>query len=244
MEGYFQTFSQDPKGVASVHPRLGCELQRLPAPLPVFAFCEAFRRANASIFIKLASELRRHPTAASLAAVLERQAHFADLSVQIHWGDEVSNDHVAWHVDAPNSFLHLALGLQGLRVLHARCQLRRGSISQNCAIGCSDAREELPQAQGAAYLSSPCCFPHAVQYPAVNWTSRIIAVQCRLLLSEEELFGSLNGRHHTALDMDPQGGTAAVVFRTLAEVAENGGLNMPRLDAVQSVYSELVENQL
>jgi len=239
LEGYFHACaatSLDEAAVApvsSVHPRCGSELRRPAAPAPLHAFCELFRRKNEKVFRDLQAELVRSATAAPLGSVLERQAHFADLSVQIHWGDEIPSDHVAWHVDASNSFLHMAIGLQGQRALHVRRHVNRSRVSQNCAIGASDDREVLPQGPGSVYVASPCCFPHAVQYEETGWSNRIVAVQCRLLLTEEEIFGTLNGKQHTALDIDPQGGTAAIVFRHLESLASHG-LALPTLDEVQA----------
>ena len=68
------------------------------------------------------------------------------------------------------------------------------------------------------------------------WDNRIVAVQMRLLLQEDELFGML-GKEHTALDIDPRGGTAAIVFRQLAAHSRSG-LCIPDLAAVQEVLSE------
>merc|ERR1740130_1352086 len=146
-----------------------------------------------------------YPTAGTLANVLDTQRHFADLSVQVHWGDEVAPENVAWHMDAPNSFLHLALGLSGSRALHARRNVKNGRVAGNCLVGEADEREILRQKQGDVYLTAPCCFPHAVQYPSCDWDERVVAVQIRLFLSEEELFG-MCGKQHTALDADPNGG--------------------------------------
>lgn len=238
LEGYFHaSFAKRQQTVASVHPRLGCELQRQPAPEVMMAFCECFRRLNHGFISSLTADLERSTTAAALAGVLHRQAHFADLSVQVHWGDEVSSDHVGWHIDAANSFLHMAIGLQGCRALHARRGISGGRIQQNCAVGPTDGREVLWQAEGSVYLGSPCCYPHAVEYPASDWAHRIIAIQCRLHLTENELFGSLDGKQHTALDIDPQGGTAAIVFRHFA-AAGCQGLVMPCLEDVKGTLQE------
>jgi hypothetical protein len=236
LEGYFHSVASSfDSDLDSVHPRLGCAFKRRPAPAPLIAFCEAFRRANAELFTSLKNDLAASRNAAGLANVLERQMHFADLSVQVHWGDEVPSDHVAWHIDAPNSFLHLAVSLSGSRVLHARRRVVNGRVPQNCLVGMSDERETLEQHQGDTYMSSPCCFPHAVEYPACSWDSRIVAVQVRLFLNEEELFGML-GSEHTALDIDPQGGTASIVFRRLSTCGDE--MNMPDLALVQKVIAE------
>jgi len=235
LEGYFHAVpGAHDRAVDSIHPRRGHELLRRPAPLPLAAFCEAFRRVNAPLFAALEQELAGSTTAAPLAAILRRQVHFADLSVQIHWGDEVPAEHVAWHIDAPNSFLHMAIGLQGQRALHARRCVAKSRISKNCAVGVSDEREVLWQNEGAAYLGSPCCYPHAVEYPSVDWSGRIVALQCRLLFSVEELLGMIQD---TALDIDPRGGTAAIVFRHCAAMAR-GALKMPGLLDVQEVLKE------
>jgi len=192
-----------------------------------------------ALFSSLKRELRACPTAGPLADVLDRQMHFADISVQVHWGDEVSAGDVAWHVDAPNSFLHLALGLSGTRALHTRRNVVRGRIHQNCIIGREDEREVLWQKPGEAYLSVPCCFPHAVEYPAADWENRVVALQMRLLLSEDELFGMM-GEQPTALDADPAGSTAAAVFRQLDLAAKNGGgLSLPGMEDVQRVLADL-----
>jgi len=213
MEGYFHAvYDSGHDYVESIHPRYGCALKRRPAPAMLLGFCEAFRCVNAKLFDQLKQDLAKNPNSAMLADVLDNKKHFADISVQIHWGDAVEAGDVAWHIDAPNSFLHMAVGLSGSRALHVRRDIRNGRVSRNCALGASDEREIVWQSEGDVYLGVPCCFPHAVEYPACSWEDRIIAVQVRLLLTEDELFG--------ALDVDSEGGTAATVFRHLASQSE------------------------
>jgi len=225
-EGYFHAIANSYKAdIDSIHPRYGHQLLRQSAPGPIFGFCEAFRRANADLFNGLREELMAFPTARALGHLLDDQMHFADLSIQVHWGDEVES----WHIDAPNSFLHLALGLSGKRALHTRRLFKSGRVDQNCLVGVDDEREVMWQNEGGAYLASPCCFPHAVEYPSCDWENRVVAVQMRLLLTEDELFG--------LLDMDPHGGTAAIVFRHLAAKCSEG-LRMPSLEEVECVLAE------
>lgn len=228
MEGYFHAVAgSHNQTVASIHPRYGCELDRRPAPLPLAAFCEALRRANAKGLSDLEKALAGMRSASALRAAINRGAQFADLSVQLHWGDAIEPQDVAWHIDAPNSFLHLALGLQGRRALHAVLQGNsRGPSAYANA-------EVLWQGEGAAYLSSPCCFPHGVEYPAYSWEERIVAVQCRLLLNFDELFSQRD-----QIDNDPEGQTANVVFRWLSQL-EMGALAMPSIDQVQDVLREM-----
>jgi len=136
MEGYFHALPGfHAQAVCAVHPREAREHQRPPAPEPRAAFCEAFRRANSRLFSGLQRELTssRGGGSAGLATVLQRSAHCADLSVQIHWGDEVPAEDISWHVDAANSFLHLAVGLHGARSLHAKRRVCGGKIHKICA---------------------------------------------------------------------------------------------------------------
>jgi len=224
IEGYFHSYNTT-SNVPSVHPRLGSELSRPAAPAALRAFCECIRRKNSKAWCTLEAELRKSTTAAPLAAVLERKSMFADLALQVHWGEEIAQRHVAWHIDAPNSFIHMAVGLQGERTLHARRRVVKGRVSHNCAIGPSDDRDILPQAEGSIYVCSPCCFPHAVQYPAVDWSRRIVALQCRLHLTEDEIFG----------DIDPKGGAASILFRHLTSIAP---LLMPTLSDVQELLDK------
>jgi hypothetical protein len=39
-----------------------------------------------------------------------------DLAVQMHYGDEIGSDIARYHVDAPNSLLHLAISVHGDRL--------------------------------------------------------------------------------------------------------------------------------
>eukprot|EP00928_Gymnodinium_smaydae_P040405 TRINITY_DN27403_c0_g1_i1.p1 TRINITY_DN27403_c0_g1~~TRINITY_DN27403_c0_g1_i1.p1 ORF type:complete len:307 (+),score=22.26 TRINITY_DN27403_c0_g1_i1:113-922(+) len=223
-EGYFHAVpNSDRTTVDSIHPRLGDAMKRQPAPPALFKFCDAFRKANAGLFENLREDLAKHRNSACLARVLESGRHFADISVQIHWGEAVKAPDIAWHIDAPNSYLHMAIGLSGSRALHARRQFRNGRVSRHCLVGSTDEREVVWQSEGDLYLGTPCCYPHAVEYPECAWDNRIVAVQLRLLLTEEELFGSI--------DVDVEAHTARTVFRHLASQSE---LVIPTLEELKA----------
>eukprot|EP00927_Polykrikos_kofoidii_P039947 TRINITY_DN34229_c0_g1_i1.p1 TRINITY_DN34229_c0_g1~~TRINITY_DN34229_c0_g1_i1.p1 ORF type:complete len:295 (-),score=29.07 TRINITY_DN34229_c0_g1_i1:113-997(-) len=221
LEGYFHALPDFFGSLVptSVHPRLFREFSRPPAPAALAAFCEAFRRANATCFEALERDLTKARSSSILASVLRRKAHFADLSVQIHWGDDVPSTDVMWHIDACNSLLHLAIGLQGQRALLTR-HVQHGENT-----------EVRWQREGAVYVSSPACFPHAVEYPATDWAGRVVAVQCRLHLTNDELSG-----FHGGVDADPKGMTAATIFKHLSAT---GCIRMPGLQEVQAVQREL-----
>jgi hypothetical protein len=105
-------------------------------------------------------------------------------STQVHYGQEVGASSVGWHADAPNSFLHLALSLRGTRALHS--QLAAEADTPRASTDAATAAVHwLPQ--GCAYLSSPWAFVHGVQYPACSFEDRVVAVQCRFLLTDAAL---------------------------------------------------------
>ena len=71
------------------------------------------RRKTTSDFApKLDASTSSWPTLAAggslLQAALREGRAFGHLAVQIHWGDAVKSDDVHWHIDAPNSALHMA----------------------------------------------------------------------------------------------------------------------------------------
>ena len=117
LEGYFHTLPSA-KPVRSVNPRLGLDMQKPAASLRLRAFAEGVRRANAEFLEGMATDCQN----SVLARLLQGRA-FADLAVQIHWGDAVGSQDVAWHIDAPNSALHMAVSLHGRRTLQMK--LRR-----------------------------------------------------------------------------------------------------------------------
>ena len=149
-------------------------MDKPPAPPRLLAFAEAFRRCNADTLARVAAS---SPT---LLKMYESGAFFADVAVQMHWGAEVSGERLGWHRDAPNSVLHLTLGLAGNRTLHT------------CTLPISDTEDEdgddstadvcRPQHPGDVYMSSPFTFYHAVEYPRATWQSRVIAVQMRVAI--------------------------------------------------------------
>ena len=113
LEGYFHTLPHA-EPVLSVNPRSGGNMLKPAASLRLRAFAEGVRRANAEFLARMAAGF---PENSVLRRLLETGRAFADLAVQIHWGQAVSSNDVAWHVDAPNSALHMAVSVHGHRTL-------------------------------------------------------------------------------------------------------------------------------
>eukprot|EP00604_Paraphysomonas_vestita_P003062 CAMPEP_0174817874 /NCGR_PEP_ID=MMETSP1107-20130205/433_1 /TAXON_ID=36770 /ORGANISM="Paraphysomonas vestita, Strain GFlagA" /LENGTH=200 /DNA_ID=CAMNT_0016028969 /DNA_START=150 /DNA_END=748 /DNA_ORIENTATION=- len=134
-------------------------------------------------------KLRTFPSIASnlFINILEENRHFADIAVQLHYGEEIGEDIARYHVDALNSLLHLGLSIHGDRNL-----LWKGSDHP------SENKDDYhvisaPQSAGCLYLSYPVAMQHSPLYPQSNWETRVIAVQSRCLLTQADLetYGSI-----------------------------------------------------
>lgn len=104
------------EGLKCMFPRSGSDFSRPAAPLRLRAFCEAARRVNQESLQLLAAEA---PSGSLVRRLVEGGFSFGDVCCQIHAGAPVTAERVAWHVDRPNSLLHMALGLQAPRTVHA-----------------------------------------------------------------------------------------------------------------------------
>jgi hypothetical protein len=133
-EGYFHS-SPTYQPYETIHPRYGVMHDKQPASLRLTSFYESLRRKNFQWTNKLIETLQTIPGDASeiVIEILNENRHFAgspilsyppsvtsintslDLAVQLHFGDEISEDIARYHVDAINSLLHLGLSIHGER---------------------------------------------------------------------------------------------------------------------------------
>lgn len=144
-------------------------------PRRLAAFAEALRRKNRRLLEDLAEQC---PAGSPLRAVLSTCRAFGDLAVQIHWGDAVEDQDVAWHVDANNSALHMAVSLRGRRTLQMK-------LCDPFALETQVLQE--PQQPGDVYIGNPAAYEHGLTYAAASWEKRMVALQLRLLLTEAEM---------------------------------------------------------
>lgn len=146
-EGYFHSLL-DPSPFPSLHPRIGIIHDKPSAPIRVVAFCESVRRKNKAWVNRLRDRLAASPSHATEALVriiddnrlfagdiLQHQPFLSflsfyhvfklsDLAVQVHYGDEIiRGDMRRYHVDAPNSLLHMGVSVRGNR---------HGTLPQDC----------------------------------------------------------------------------------------------------------------
>jgi hypothetical protein len=219
-EGYFHG-EKTSLSVKTMNPRYGNIINKKAAPLPLRALCECVRRKLNSKIIN-ALQNNNNQLSQYIKTYIEKGYAFSDLAIQIHSGDEVNEEHLGWHTDAPNSLLHMALTIgDGVRALH----------SKRCMTSTSppDAVVQWQQ-PGNVYISSPACFEHAVQYKrALLWSNRIIAIQARFPQYDDTLLKTAmeaNGHHF-------------LEFMENLKLALSDDFEMPSLLDVQEVEVEL-----
>ena len=155
----------------------------------------AFRHINREIFNALKHELmvgssynstKREDVCYLLATWIDKGKHFADLSIQIHYGqgnDSKLRSGAAWHKDAENSLLHFAVTLRGERVLHSK-RIHEISLREGNPEPTEVLEKQIP---GSIYLSSSTLMYHAPQFFDTNYDSRVIAIHARILYTNAEI---------------------------------------------------------
>jgi hypothetical protein len=179
-EGYYHG-ARTPIPIASVNPRRPYEQILKPAaPIQIRAFLQAFRKANQHWLESLGRTLQKSETVSCvrLADLIQRGFNFADIALQIHAGGEVGSEDIGWHQDGLNSILHMAVSIHGTRTLHTQLARTASGVYEE---------EATDQTGGDVYVSSPSAFRHGVRYPQIDqWSERVVALQCRLLLTMED----------------------------------------------------------
>ena len=199
-EGYYHSLSTN-KNVFSRNPNpmIGKDFHKPAAGPFTRAFFEAFRVVNTDIFDRLRenllkassfNETKKDDVSYLLANWIEQGHHFGDLSVQIHYGqgnEEKLISGQAWHTDAVNSLLHLAVTLRGNRVLHSK-RIKPTNNDGNRPIRGQLPMEILePQQPGDVYLSSSTLMRHAPQFFDTDHATRSIAIHARFLYSSADV---------------------------------------------------------
>ena len=155
-------------------------IQKGAAPRALRALLEYLRRAVAPGLLRTLTE--EDEVARILRALISDGRLFADVNVQLHSGATVPLPDVYWHVDKPNSAVHLGISLFGHRRLHVQC---RGTCNVT----------ETEQVAGTIYLSSPAAFVHGVEYPYFRGGTlarSILAIQARILMPNRSAVARLD----------------------------------------------------
>eukprot|EP00301_Raphidiophrys_heterophryoidea_P009266 c13633_g1_i1.p1 GENE.c13633_g1_i1~~c13633_g1_i1.p1 ORF type:complete len:334 (+),score=86.14 c13633_g1_i1:39-1004(+) len=218
-EGCFHALPT-PNPVLSIHPRFGINYHKPAAPVRIRAFVIGLKRANTKWIQEIHARL---PKTSRFRKLIEDDKLLADLSIQIHSGEQISVNHMGWHVDACNSLLHMGVSIKGQRTVWAKTSPTTDKTQLHTL--------PHPQIPSQVYISSPFAFEHAVQYvQADTWDDRMIAIQCRFLMKQEEVSGFFTE-------------DIAAVLRVVSDVLCRANLALPSLAQLQQVEHELAQQQ-
>ena len=220
---YYEGYYHSKKGVRetfkSVHPRKGYDFQKPALSPQLDAFLQAFRDVNSQWIRDMEMSMLKFGETSreqnEFVAELVRDRFLSDISIQVHYGDEICDSNLGWHVDAPNSLIHMAISLKSDRYLHT---VTCDKDSKNQLLN------KISQSEGNIYITSPSLMKHSVEYPACNFDNRIIAIQCRFLLTKSEMA-------RASMDLS-QGECANVV----ASVLSRADIIVPTLEQVMKNY--------
>ncbi|KAL7534153.1 hypothetical protein ACHAXR_005665 [Thalassiosira sp. AJA248-18] len=242
-EGYYHSlptsetvYSKNP------NPFIGSDFDKPSASPFTRAFYDAFRVANKEIFDRLKQNLllassfnnntmQEEDACYILATWIDKGYHFGDLSIQIHYGqgneDKLTSGR-AWHTDAENSLLHLAVTLRGRRVLHSkRMQTNANNSTLRRPTRIQEPMKEVLEEQepGDVYLSSSTLMRHAPQFFDTGYSTRVIAIHARFL------YTSMNVDHFRRVRTKASWDVLTNVLATTLAVAN---LQIPSLAQVES----------
>lgn len=154
----------------------------------------------------------------------------------MHYGQEIGSKDISWHNDGPNSALHLAVSIRGNRTLNWLGWPRQRPTAsvfkfKQSRGKCDDFQEfEDKQSEGDIYVSSPMAFRHGVAYPQSDYASRTIAIQCRSLLTPEDISG-----FQDAIDCDCWYRMMCILTESMSKF----GVSYPTLPQILAVEEEL-----
>ena len=213
-EGYFHGLEENTP-ISSLNPRHGQPMEKPAAPPRLRAFIRAAKQKNKHILSKVSECFQENST---MKQLVEQDNIFCDVAIQIRYGTEVKYEHVSWHVDTFNSMLHMALALKGTRQLY----------SKKVEVDGSSKVYSNTQTPGDVYLSSPAAFKHAVGHNTVKREDRIVAIQCRILMTSEEY-----SNIHSEYTVKPEDHRKAL--DNIAKLLEEKTFDLPTLKEIINV---------
>lgn len=187
----------------------------------------------------------------TLIECFRNQRHFGIIEAQVRFGEAPLRQ--PSHRDGATSLLHLGLTLGGRRTLRCGVFLtpdcRGNAPAEGAVVDGEDPMgesnvwnekvwkaEHLVEAQlrpGSAYLSSPFCFEHAVEYEGCSARRPMIALMCRWGFPEDL------GKHVNEMRTEDMLDVVQVVANCLKVACCEGQLRLPSLDEVKQGEARL-----
>lgn len=233
-EGYYHSLKTKDKIFSkNPNPKIGLDFMKPPASNFIRSFYEAFRIANQGFLDRLREELvadaksrisseSESDVCLEFAKWIDEGRIFGDLSIQIHYGK--GNEETfpnAWHTDAENSLLHLAVTVRGTRLLHSR----------RSAIDTGDTHIVMePQHPGDVYLSSSTLMLHAPKFFNTTYDERVVAIHARVLYTSEEVAHFRSVRTST--------GWSRLAWIIASNIVNND-IRVPNIHEINSIQREI-----
>jgi len=217
------------------NPTIAKDFDKPAADTWIRSYFESFRRVNAGLFIKLRNDLinsaiTRIPNnpdsdiCYGFSKWIDKGYIAGDVSIQIHYGknnDDNFNRGIAWHTDALNSLLHLAITIRGNRVLHSY----RSNTSTSQPVEVLE-----PQGPGSIYLSSSALMKHAPKFSDTKYDTRVIAIHARILYTTNDM-------NSFTKNITDSGWTAITTI--IANTLSTQRIAFPSLKQIQLVEKEI-----
>eukprot|EP00416_Gambierdiscus_australes_P031474 CAMPEP_0171088418 /NCGR_PEP_ID=MMETSP0766_2-20121228/20765_1 /TAXON_ID=439317 /ORGANISM="Gambierdiscus australes, Strain CAWD 149" /LENGTH=531 /DNA_ID=CAMNT_0011546215 /DNA_START=154 /DNA_END=1748 /DNA_ORIENTATION=+ len=240
-------------------PRRAKSAQICRAPTRTLAFIHAFRAINRPCWAAIAEALaalkrareeededykkeNRGSLLGTFKECFRNGRHFGVVEAQVRWGGEALRQ--PSHMDGATSLVHMGFTLGGHRTLRAGVFPDRftESVGKNVwdeKLWLPEHLQEMDMTLGSAYISSPFCFEHAVQYEPCSSQEPIIALMFRFGFPKD--LGKMinNMRTDDMLDITT---TIAVCLKT---ASSRGQLRMPSLGEVRQgeAYLEKMDSE-
>jgi len=237
-------------------PRLGGKGMLRRAPPRITAFMIAFRKVNETcwqLIMDALTALRRarlrgdtnfkaSTTYSLLGTFIEcfkNNRHFGVVEAQVRYGE--GGHRQPSHFDGATSLLHMGMTLGGRRRFRAGVFPTQRERSEGNQVWDEKAWEpehlrDTEIRSGTAYLTSPYCFAHAVEYDQSAQTEPIIALMCRFGFPAD--LGKLinNMRSEDMFEI------TTVLANCLKESSASGLLRMPSVKEVQNAEEFLFKH--
>merc|ERR1719238_1423943 len=97
-EGYGHALPT-PNFIDSMNPRWGHRMEKNRAPKRVVAFVTCFKELNKTWIQDAFCQPNENGEFHFFGKLTKNDFHLADLAMQFHWGDEIDEDNIGWHVD-------------------------------------------------------------------------------------------------------------------------------------------------
>jgi len=168
--------NRDNKAILTQHP---------PGTIHINAFIESVRKINANLLSSLKETLTTLANSDPENIIPESLVQefidgvFRNIAIQVHFSNASYNREFLYHMDHVFSVLHMAITLNGQRIVGFRVgNDPLDSVKQYTELA-------IRMQPGDVYITTPAGIMHGISMDELNIADRSVAIQCRTLLGSE-----------------------------------------------------------